>query len=657
MKSFKFLFVNFIGVFALLSAEAFAGGLDFVETADSKKSKNTRELVQWTHTRLVFNKALERIAVGQEETLQVEVLSKNEALALAKKVGRTSVMVWYTDNTSETFLFTVTSDLSVLHHAINDIHPNITLTLAPDRNALVLRGQVPTIKYRIAAESAARNYFDAGQGDNDNVLLQSSALETIVKNIRMKDKGVQPILKRNNKSAAIINLITVEKLPEDIVNRIKNNIDLVGGESVTVTRVQHGDIPNVNQDTLLLKGYVDNQVELVRVLTVASRLVTGKESQKSKEAVISILANESGGLINSKSSKSLGGLAGLDLSSPSGSSGSVDNNITSNIGRAKLLSVAGGKLLSVIEVRDLPLIRVSVQMYEVNQRRLKQWRPDFSVLSKGYDKTGGNFGLAGASSNESSSTKVNNALQVLGGGLVNNLQIAGKDFAFDLLFSMLEKEGISKTLSRPTLTVLAGESAVFSAGGEVPVPTAFAPSGIVSGGEIGSNTPGVFSGTTFKSFGVQLQVRAMVDEHDRITLDLNPTISTPDTLLTQEISSSTGSGLNTSAFNVRSISTSTRLRDGQPMVIGGLVSRDINDNRDFIPGASTVPVLGKLAESTSESDSERELFIIVTPTIVRELKHEVNLWQFPTTELLLKKAVLHVNNVFNFSHKDTVNEY
>tara|TARA_R110002167_G_scaffold141835_1_gene330227 strand:- start:1112 stop:3067 length:1956 start_codon:yes stop_codon:yes gene_type:complete len=642
-----------IGIIWFISTSATtAGGLDFVETADSKKSKNIRELVQWTHTRLVFNKELERIAVGQEETLQVEVLSKNEALALAKKVGRTSVMVWYSDKTSETFLFTVTSDLSVLHHAIKDIHPDITLTLAPDRDALVLRGKVPTIKYRIAAEAAARNYFDAGQGgDNDNVLLQSSALASLVSNFRMQDKNVQPLIRKNNKPAAIINLISVETLPEDIATRVKNTIDLVGGESVSVTRVQHGDIPDANQDTLLLKGYVDNQVALVRVLTVASRLVTGETSEKSKQAVISILANESGGLISSKKASPSASLGGLGGSGASSGSGSTDNNIASNIGRAKLLSVAGGKLLSVIEVRDLPLVRVSVQMYEVNRRRLKQWRPDFSVLSNGYNKTDGNFGLDGAVA--STATKVDNALQVLGGALVNNLQVATKDFAFDLLFSLLEQDGISRTLSRPTLTVLAGESATFSAGGEVPVPTAFAPSGIASGDQVGTNTAGVFSGTTFKSFGVQLQVRAMVDENDRITLDLNPTISTPDTLLTQEISASTGSGLNTSAFNVRSISTSTRLRDGQPMVIGGLVSRDVNDNRDFVPGVSNVPVLGKLTESTSEADNERELFIIVTPTIVRELVHEVNQWKFPKSETLMQQAIFNTNHAFNPSRKES----
>ncbi|XQF90190.1 hypothetical protein ACOBV8_17520 [Pseudoalteromonas espejiana] len=77
-----------------------------------------------------------------------------------------------------------------------------------------------------------------------------------------------------------------------------------------------------------------------------------------------MLANESGALLNEES--------GLTLS-----------NVSSNVARATLLSVANGKVLSSIEVEDLPQVRVSVQLYEVNQRRLKQWRPDISVLTTG----------------------------------------------------------------------------------------------------------------------------------------------------------------------------------------------------------------------------------------------------------------------------------
>ena len=37
--------------------------------------------------------------------------------------------------------------------------------------------------------------------------------------------------------------------------------------------------------------------------------------------------------------------------------------------------MANGRLLSTIEVRDLPQVRVAIQMYEVNRRSLTQWRP------------------------------------------------------------------------------------------------------------------------------------------------------------------------------------------------------------------------------------------------------------------------------------------
>ncbi|MEI8640531.1 hypothetical protein P4S68_03280 [Pseudoalteromonas sp. Hal099] len=184
---------------------------------------------------------------------------------------------------------------------------------------------------------------------------------------------------------------------------------------------------------------------------------------------------------------------------------------------------------------------------------------------------------------------------------------------------------MSRTLSRPTLTVLAGESAVFKVGGEVPVPTSYSPSGVTSGQQ--GNSGSVFSGTEFKSFGVELNVRALVDDKDRITLDLNPVISLPDTTLTAEIAQSTGSSLNSSAFNTRSMQTSTRLQDGQPLIIGGLISTDNNASHDFVPDANGESLFGKLSETTSKSENNRELIIVVTPNLVREPVNNLRVWQ------------------------------
>ena len=636
MKTHQFISAGCLLLLSNISyVEAKSQGLAFIETANGEQSAQIREMVQWTHSRLVFNKPLERVAVGQDSILQLEVLDNNEVLALAKKVGRTSIIVWYTDNTSETFLVSVTEDLSVLNQALHDIHPAIKLTLAPDRAALVLRGNVPTVKYRIAAERAARNYLQAGQASQDNNLVMQSAGANILSSLnnRFNMKKTTDVANAQfRKSAAIINLIQVENLPLSINDKITKAIANIGGQSVNVERIQRGELPSDNEDTILLTGQVETQVELVRVLNVAARLLSNNQSKvaqqlnsaaltasnltSSGDDGITVLANESGGVMN-------------------GAGNSKVSNVRSNIARAKMLSLAGGRLLSTVEVRDLPQVRVAIQMYEVNRRKLKQWKPELSLITKGYDANNGLFGLGGASARNQGANVVENALQIVGGSFVNNLQVGGSDIAFDLLFSMMEEQGISRTLSRPTLTVLAGESALFKAGGEIPVPTAFSPSGYSS--DNNGQASGVFSGTEFKSFGVELQVRAMVDEKDRITLDLNPTISMPDTLLTQEIVGSTGSNLTTSAFNVRSLTTSTRLQDGQPLVIGGLVSQDSTNNIDAVPGVSDIPLLGELTKSTSEGENQKELIIIVTPTIVREPRHEVRLWEFPTSGELLQR--------------------
>ena len=639
MTSFKKTMVLILlSAFALSFNANASDGLVYVETADGTRSTGTRQLVQWTHARMVFNKDLARVAIGQSDTMEVEILGGKEVLILAKEVGRTSLIVWYPDETTETFLFSVIQDLSVLKRALLDVHPGVRLELAPDRNALILRGTVPSMTQRAAAEAVARDYLNAGNGGTSTVISQN---DSGVADVRISSNSTQF---NAQESSAIINLIQVEQMPATTKEKIQEAINSLGGADVTVDRIMRGDVENDATDTLLLKGQVQNQVALVRVLNVASRLFLGEDDAVNSLDAVEAIADESGALISERGkNQSNNGGGGSQMSNLIGGNGNsqIDNEIKANIGRAKLLSVGNGRILSMIEVRDLPQVRVAVQLYEVNRSRMKSWRPDMTLVSDGFrsdsmtpDGTGmivqpdGSMRVGSAGSQQ-----VENALQILGGALTNQFQVGGANMAFDLLFSLMESEGISRTLSRPTLTVLAGESALFQVGGEVPVPSAFAPPGTDGAGS------GVFSGTEFRAFGVQLAVRPMVGEDDRITLDVRPTVSMPDTQLTQQIAGSTGNSLNTTAFNTRSLETTTRLRDGQPLVIGGLVSRGIGEQLSYTPGVHKVPGIGWLAKSSEKADTDRELIIIVTPTIVREPLQNIALWQFPDAHELLKKSV------------------
>ncbi len=618
--------ILFVILFLPCCVYAKQSSLNYIENANGDRVKKVSHLVKWTHTRFVFNRDIARVALGHETTLDVNVVNGRELLILAKKLGRTSMMVWYDDNTSETFLLGVTEDYSVLENALNDIHPNLALTIAPDRHALVLRGEVPTLNYRHAAHEAAKNYLYASSSQSAQPVITSAPNQGMFNSLAQRLQGMGNLnngLAQSSSKVAIINLIKVTQAPKPKEARIAQVLKSMGADKVTVKRISVDELSNDDNDVFMLSGTVKNQIELVRLLNTINKLFEPEQASQAptsaldpnglissatqnETSAIEVLANESGGLLNDDS--------GLTLS-----------NVNSNVARATLLSVAKGKVLSSIEVEDLPQVRVSVQLYEVNQRRLKQWRPDISVLSNGYNNEQGLFGLEGMNARESGSASIENALQLIGGQLTNNLQLSTSQFAIDMLFSLLEQEGISRTLSRPTLTVLAGESAVFKVGGEVPVPTSYSPSGVTSGQQ--GNSGSVFSGTEFKSFGVELNVRALVDDKDRITLDLNPVISLPDTTLTAEIAQSTGSSLNSSAFNTRSMQTSTRLQDGQPLIIGGLISTDNNASHDFVPDANGESLFGKLSETTSKSENNRELIIVVTPNLVREPVNNLRVWQ------------------------------
>ncbi|MCK8131885.1 pilus assembly protein N-terminal domain-containing protein [Pseudoalteromonas sp. 2CM28B] len=618
--------IIFVILFLPCCVYAKQSNLNYIENANGDRVKKVSHLVKWTHTRFVFNRDIARVALGHETTLDVNVVNGRELLILAKKLGRTSMMVWYDDNTSETFLLGVTEDYSVLENALNDIHPNLALTIAPDRHAVVLRGEVPTLNYRHAAHEAAKNYLYASSSQSAQPVITSAPNQGMFNSLAQRLQGMGNLnngLAQSSSKVAIINLIKVTQAPKPKEARIAQVLKSMGADKVTVQRISVDELSNDDNDVFMLSGTVKNQIELVRLLNTINKLFEPEQASQAPTSAldpnglissatqnetssIEVLANESGGLLN--------GDSGLTLS-----------NVNSNVARATLLSVAKGKVLSSIEVEDLPQVRVSVQLYEVNQRRLKQWRPDISVLSNGYNNEQGLFGLEGMNARESGSASIENALQLIGGQLTNNLQLSTSQFAIDMLFSLLEQEGISRTLSRPTLTVLAGESAVFKVGGEVPVPTSYSPSGVTSGQQ--GNSGSVFSGTEFKSFGVELNVRALVDDKDRITLDLNPVISLPDTTLTAEIAQSTGSSLNSSAFNTRSMQTSTRLQDGQPLIIGGLISTDNNASHDFVPDANGESLFGKLSETTSKSENNRELIIVVTPNLVREPVNNLRVWQ------------------------------
>ena len=69
-------------------------------------------------------------------------------------------------------------------------------------------------------------------------------------------------------------------------------------------------------------------------------------------------------------------------------------------------------------------------------------------------------------------------------------------------------------------------------------------------------------------------------------------------------------------FRIREVATSAIVWDGQTVMLGGLISEDVNKIKDKVPVLGDIPFLGRLFRSESMATSKKNLIIFVTPTII-----------------------------------------
>ena len=69
-------------------------------------------------------------------------------------------------------------------------------------------------------------------------------------------------------------------------------------------------------------------------------------------------------------------------------------------------------------------------------------------------------------------------------------------------------------------------------------------------------------------------------------------------------------------ISTREASTHLFVRDGQTVVIGGLVDRQQDRSRSGVPLLKDIPLLGHLFGTTQRSETRSELFLFLTPHII-----------------------------------------
>jgi general secretion pathway protein D len=124
------------------------------------------------------------------------------------------------------------------------------------------------------------------------------------------------------------------------------------------------------------------------------------------------------------------------------------------------------------------------------------------------------------------------------------------------------------------------------------------------------------SGGTFESFeyrdvGKILKITPSVTEGRLVRMKISLEVTSVDERATQTTSSTLPVTLK------RTVDTTVIVRDSQTVVIGGLIDDTTSETEDKVPGLGDIPLLGWLFRDTSSSHEKTNLFIFLTPKVIK----------------------------------------
>lgn len=515
-------------------------------------------------------------------------------------------------------------------------------------NALIVSDRAANI-YQL--ENIIRNLDGTGQNDIEAITLQSSQAEEIITQLEaMSATGAS-----KDFSGARIRIIA-----DNRTNRI-----LIKGDPQTRKRIRHMiemlDVPSADRlgglKVFRLKyASAKNLSEILQGLVTGQAVSSSNNSNNSSNSsnpINSLIGN------NQNSGSNTSGSSGTSISTPAinlngNSNSSNQNNITS-FNQNGVSIIADNAQNSLVVKADPQLMREiesAIQQLDVRRQQVLIEAAIIEVSGKDADQLGVQWALGDINSgiglinftNAGSSLASLAAGYLTGGaaGLGSTIG-AGSSIAlgkykegadgsrqlYGALIQALKENTASNLLSTPSIVTMDNEEAYIVVGQNVPFVT----------GSVTTNSTGINPYTTVerKDVGVTLKVIPHIGENGTVRLEIEQEVS--------NVQASKGQAADL-ITNKRAIKTAVLAEHGQTVVLGGLVSDDVEFNRQGIPGLSSIPYLGRLFRSDTRSNTKRNLLVFIHPTIVGDANDVRRLSQQRYNQLYSLQLAMDKNGNF-----------
>ena len=177
-------------------------------------------------------------------------------------------------------------------------------------------------------------------------------------------------------------------------------------------------------------------------------------------------------------------------------------------------------------------------------------------------------------------------------------RISEDDDSMIAIINAIDADKNSNILTTTSLLAMDNEEASTVIGQEIPITT---------GESLGSNNTNPFRTTSREEVGIKLSVKPQINEGNSVILEIK-----------QEVSGVAGplTGTTDLITNKRTIETTVLVDNNQIIVLGGLVDEDIQEDVQRVPVLGSIPVFGKLFQSSSESKVKKNLMVFLRPKIL-----------------------------------------
>jgi general secretion pathway protein D len=426
----------------------------------------------------------------------------------------------------------------------------------------------------------------------------ASRLVSIIRRIdTVSDSEIEVIRLQFASAAEVVRILTA----------ISRSQPAAGGKGPAA--VSQALVADERTNSVLLGG---DRADRLRLRAIISHLDTPLETEGNTK-VIYLKYAKAADLVEVL--QGVGKTQGEEIKKGSAASSSIDKQLDIHADEATnaLVLTAPPSLMRSLEsvIRQLDIRRsqvlVDAIIAEVGERKARELGVQWTIFDLSGDAApvgGTNFTNTGTNLVDIAQGVINKQLVGLTPGMLFGAGKFDKDgTSFAAVVQALAADGDTNILSTPSLVTLDNEEAEIIVGQNVPFVTgSFTNTGAASG----SVDP--FQTIQREDVGITLKLKPQINEGNAVIMQIE-----------QEVSNISNDAQAADLItDKRSIKTNVLARDGQIIVLGGLIEDRTRESVQKVPLLGDIPWLGALFRSKSSNVDKINLMVFIHPTILRD---------------------------------------